>query len=124
VIIQAKYQMSKPICAICIDDIDIESGETTTLQCNHQFHKKCIEEYFTVEIIKKNNKSVFCPLCRSEITNLHTFDIQTVEYDHAYELYKRKWKLCLYSCICIFLFVALVIGGTNIVYFVANKNKH
>ena len=45
-------------CAICMEDIDDTISETNRaiLSCNHEFHPKCILEWF-----KKSNT---CPTCR------------------------------------------------------------
>lgn len=46
--------MSNNNCAICLEEI---SEEKEKLDCKHEFHKKCIYEWFK---IKRS-----CPLCRS-----------------------------------------------------------
>lgn len=46
-------------CSICLDNF--KKGECyRTLDCNHCFHKKCIDRWF-----KKNNDG--CPMCRTKI---------------------------------------------------------
>ena len=48
------------ICAICCIDIK-SNGETLELKCHHNYHKKCIEQWF--------RRKEHCPICRFE-TNL------------------------------------------------------
>ena len=48
-------------CSICLDEYKI--GEFhRTLDCNHCYHKKCIDRWF-----KKDRNE--CPMCRSKILN-------------------------------------------------------
>jgi len=47
-------QSEKTECVICADDI--KSQPQKTLSCNHNFHKDCVELWFT--------QSPTCPLCR------------------------------------------------------------
>ena len=46
-------------CSICLDYI-VKGNEIYDLNCNHKFHKKCLEESFF-----NGNKE--CPLCRANI---------------------------------------------------------
>ncbi len=48
-------------CAICLEDKKKSNKNTIMLECNHSYHKKCIDLWLT-------NKSV-CPLCLHNITN-------------------------------------------------------
>ncbi len=49
-------------CAICLENIDSTRTTTTTkLQCNHVFHKTCIDRW----LLRKNT----CPVCRARINN-------------------------------------------------------
>ena len=48
-------------CPICLDTLKV--GEySRTLDCNHTFHKKCIDRWF-----KKDHSD--CPMCRKVIIN-------------------------------------------------------
>lgn len=47
-------------CAICQSSTNIF---LTTTQCNHNFHKVCLDNYSKFCI--KYNKSLKCPLCRN-----------------------------------------------------------
>jgi len=55
------YSLSKEECCICLDLLSNSSrGNPVTLQCNHNFHEICIQEW------RSENNS--CPLCRVEIS--------------------------------------------------------
>ena len=45
------------ICSICLDEFVI-NDEINKLECEHKFHKECLDDWFT------NNN---CPLCRKLI---------------------------------------------------------
>jgi hypothetical protein len=55
------------VCVICLDILASlnNKNETVALECQHQFHERCIEKW-----LEKNN---ICPLCRTklEIDNLN-----------------------------------------------------
>ena len=47
-------------CPICWDDLIPESTDIRTLSCTHQFHKKCIENWFA--------QQETCPNCRKDVS--------------------------------------------------------
>tara|TARA_E500000178_G_scaffold320819_1_gene344223 strand:- start:327 stop:647 length:321 start_codon:yes stop_codon:yes gene_type:complete len=47
-------------CSICLDS---DENEKIKLECDHSFHKNCLEEWY----IKSKNKN--CPVCRQLIDN-------------------------------------------------------
>ena len=46
------------ICCICVDKI--KENKVRLINCNHSFHKDCIEEWF-----RKGNLN--CPICRQNL---------------------------------------------------------
>jgi hypothetical protein len=53
-----------PLCSICL--IEYEYGdEIAILKCNHNYHKKCIQDYF--KLIDK--QCLICPFCRVQLNN-------------------------------------------------------
>lgn len=50
-------------CSICFDAITKATG-STTLSCEHAFHFRCIDEWFTKQLL--DNLHQTCPCCRSE----------------------------------------------------------
>ena len=51
------------ICSICLDDIT-NNNITILKECNHTFHKECIDKW------KHHNT---CPYCRKELTQLEKY---------------------------------------------------
>jgi len=49
-------------CAICHDEIKKDKQFSTALNCNHLFHERCIQQWFTVQ--RKEQGKTTCPLCR------------------------------------------------------------
>lgn len=54
--------MDPEICVICLDDINKNSYK---LECEHEFHKKCWDEY--LEYFIYNENYIKCPTCQKEI---------------------------------------------------------
>ena len=50
-------------CSICLEIFDEESLEKSVklINCNHIFHKECIEKWY------KNSENINCPVCRDSI---------------------------------------------------------
>lgn len=51
------------ICAICQDGIESEQQVRHLTQCNHYFHKNCIDTWF--------RQNVHCPTCRQDIREIN-----------------------------------------------------
>jgi hypothetical protein len=51
-------------CCICCQDIK-KTEYIRELNCNHQFHKKCIDKWLLCSM--KSNEHVNCPICRTII---------------------------------------------------------
>merc|ERR1712096_101331 len=62
-------------CAICLDVI--ENDTRKVLQCGHQFHKDCIDEWF----ISKET----CPICRAVSVDDFLLDVYQVFNDLTIE---------------------------------------
>jgi hypothetical protein len=54
-------------CSICMEEIDIENKCITN--CNHEFCKKCLHDWF-----KKNKIS--CPTCRQDIEEYNNMNVR------------------------------------------------
>eukprot|EP00928_Gymnodinium_smaydae_P007483 TRINITY_DN12692_c0_g1_i1.p1 TRINITY_DN12692_c0_g1~~TRINITY_DN12692_c0_g1_i1.p1 ORF type:complete len:725 (+),score=62.69 TRINITY_DN12692_c0_g1_i1:91-2265(+) len=48
---------NKPICTICLADLNVKNKRAHTLQCEHTFHVDCILDW-----VRRDNKT--CPICR------------------------------------------------------------
>lgn len=55
------------ICPICLDD-----QPEFKLECNHMFHKSCIEKVYKYAV-QDTKSTPSCPICRSEIDNPEFF---------------------------------------------------
>ena len=69
-------------CSICFEDI---KNEREVLNCNHVFHEKCIEKWFSI--------NHHCPLCRRS-----KFNKSMVEYEKNYYKNSKKIKNMIISC--------------------------
>ncbi len=63
-------------CAICFEAITKQTG-CTTLSCDHSFHFRCIDEWFTKQLLECLNQT--CPCCRSEGAELDRCMCEVVE---------------------------------------------
>jgi hypothetical protein len=54
-------------CSICFDAITKQTG-SVSLSCEHVFHFRCIDEWFTKQILEEQEQT--CPCCRSKGTDL------------------------------------------------------
>jgi hypothetical protein len=69
------------ICSICFDDLD--NNSINKLSCNHIFHKDCINEWFSRNIIQT------CPYCR-KVNENNIWNINNI--DEAITFYKNKYN--------------------------------
>jgi hypothetical protein len=51
-------------CTVCQEPIEPDVPVRRINQCEHQFHKACIDRWF--------ERSVFCPMCRLDIRDIHS----------------------------------------------------
>lgn len=51
-------------CSVCLDELSIGNGNTTTTECGHTFHLSCLLKSLT----QKNT----CPMCRGELEDVRT----------------------------------------------------
>lgn len=52
-------------CSICCNNFAIKEYKRQLPKCKHQFHKKCIDKWFS-----KNVESMNCPICRENYNNI------------------------------------------------------
>ena len=56
--------MSDTTCTVCQETIEPDVPVRRINQCEHQFHKACIDRWF--------ERSVFCPMCRQDIREIRS----------------------------------------------------
>ena len=83
------------ICIICLQDFE---NKKIKLNCNHYFHRKCINKWRKI-----NDK---CPICRKPITNILTIKKNKID------------KLIIYIS-----FIIIAIYSTIIIIFKSNYKK-
>ena len=52
-------------CPICFENITKDTGQVTT-SCGHTFHLKCLNRWFTQQILSDDDAKESCPCCRKE----------------------------------------------------------
>jgi hypothetical protein len=63
-------------CSICFDAITKKTG-SVSLSCEHIFHFRCIDEWFTKQILEEQEQT--CPCCRSKGTDLDRCNAEVVQ---------------------------------------------
>ena len=71
-------------CSICMDAITKQTG-STVLSCEHAFHFRCIDSWFTKQI--NDDLPQTCPCCRNGGTDLDRCSV--VEYEGDNESYEE-----------------------------------
>jgi hypothetical protein len=108
---------SKDICVICIDNIDITDLDISKIDCNHIFHKNCIDEWLNI------NKK--CPICIQEIQNYKSSiikdnNIQTISNtsntSNTTNRLENRYNTCSLSCMCIIFIVLIIISIVNLLF--------
>jgi hypothetical protein len=69
-------------CSICFDAITKATG-STTLSCEHSFHFRCIDEWFTKQLMEDLKQT--CPCCRSEGAEMDRCICEMVEEEEEDE---------------------------------------
>lgn len=63
-------------CSICLDEITKQTG-VVTLSCSHNFHFRCIDEWFYKQLCESQHQT--CPCCRNEGNELDRCAFEEVE---------------------------------------------
>lgn len=105
--------MSKENCAICIDELTSEN-DVRTLDCNHSFHKSCIDDW-----ISRAYDYYTCPLCmrvyllrnRSSGTVVINVNIQGSQFDNNSQISRSdiiadRTRIASYIFIAFFAFAS------------------
>lgn len=100
-------------CFICMESTDEMITNITSLNnnkciCNAKVHESCYRRW-----IEENNT---CPLCRTNINDFHTLEIETLPNYIVVRNDRHKQYRCLEGCIVIaiiFSVVTIVMIGIN-----------
>jgi hypothetical protein len=95
-------------CIICYDN---KENEWLTLECRHEYHKKCIHQWMRIRMV--------CPICVQNIQPHHYEDEQPAEPIAEYESEEndRQTQCCerdmqRYLCSMLFLSIICIIVGS------------
>ncbi len=105
---------SKDICVICIDNIDITDLDISKIDCNHIFHKNCIDEWLNI------NKK--CPICIQEIQNYKSSfikdeNVQTIlNISNTSNTSENMYTCCLSYCMCVIFIPLIIISIVNLLF--------
>lgn len=100
--IQAEHE--KKECIICLDDVEMEWRQ---LECQHQYHKQCIEDWITVK--------AKCPMCMKNINDgpieiiQHTYNSQI---DVAHGIAIKRFVVFI-VCIIVAIGIMVVCNSYN-----------
>ena len=65
-------------CTICLDNV---SNDGVTLNCKHNFHKGCLQEWVKHQILDINNPS--CPTCRTVVIEMPVIEKYASQSDYS-----------------------------------------
>lgn len=93
-------------CIICLDDVETEWRR---LECQHQYHKQCIEDWITIK--------PKCPMCMKHIDDS---PIEIIQYannsqmDVVHSIAMKRFIICI-LCVVIVLVVMVVCSSYRII---------
>ena len=70
--LKSKELDNSDCCSICIEEYDI-GDKIVKFPCGHEFHKLCVHPWLRQQI--DENTTVFCPLCKDELTVEYRLEI-------------------------------------------------
>ena len=95
----ADYEHEKKECIICLDDIETEWRK---LECQHQYHKQCIEDWITIRAI--------CPLCMKNINDSPIMVIQHINNSQIDIAYSIAIKRFVVFVLCIIVIIIVMVA--------------
>ena len=97
-IITKNEEINDDFCSICYDPFIISENicdKVISLQCNHQYHKKCINQWNKV-------KNLFeCPMCKVRYSNNNNINLETSLHAFSQALVDEKFddKKIFLNCV-------------------------
>jgi len=98
------HEKEKEECIICLDDVETEWRQ---LECQHQYHKQCIEDWITIKAT--------CPLCMKSINDSPLEVIQYAnnsQIDVVQCITIKRFIICI-SCVIVVLVVMVVCSSSD-----------
>jgi hypothetical protein len=89
-------------CAICLGEVKKSDKNTIILECNHSYHKKCIDLWLV-------NKQV-CPLCLQTVTNYNPEKVELEINDKKPYKIEKRVLLNILSLLFVFLMSVCIIN--------------
>jgi hypothetical protein len=77
-------------CIICLDKIDSILLKRT-LQCEHMFHKHCLNEYIKNKI---NAFDIVCPICK--LSNAKNYNLNIIQHSLPYFIISKEYNYDIY----------------------------
>ena len=69
-------------CSICLEAITKQTG-STTLSCEHAFHFRCIDSWFTKQVFDQLEQT--CPCCRNGGCDMDRCSIMELDEEEEYD---------------------------------------
>jgi hypothetical protein len=101
---EISIQTEEKECIICLDDIETEWRK---LECQHQYHKQCIEDWITIKAT--------CPLCMKNINDGPIEIVQHIyhsQMDRTYSIAIKRFVVFV-LCIIIVIIIMVVFSSYN-----------
>lgn len=96
---EADNSHTKDECIICLDDIETEWRK---LECQHQYHKQCIEDWITIRAT--------CPLCLKNINDSPIMVIQHINNSQIDVAYNIAIKRFVVVVLCIIVIIIVMVA--------------
>ena len=92
---EISIQTEEKECIICLDDVKTEWRQ---LECQHQYHKQCIEDWITIRAT--------CPLC---MKNINDSPIEIIQHIHNSQIEVTHCITIKRFIICILCVIAVLV---------------
>lgn len=93
-----EIEKEKEECIICLDDVETEWRD---LECQHRYHKQCIEDWITIKPT--------CPMCMKNINDGPVEIIQHIYHNQivlADNIAIKRFVICI-LCVVVVLVVMI-----------------
>jgi hypothetical protein len=95
---EISIQIEEKECIICLDDVKTEWRQ---LECQHQYHKQCIEDWITIKAT--------CPLCMKNINDGPIEIVQHIYHSQMDITYSIAIKRFVVFVLCIIAVIVIMV---------------